>query len=104
MGDLAAGERNEMIWLRHGDSRTDNAVLRVLDGPGSITDSECRIGAIAVQPQEDFPAPSGWAAGDDRSTEARAMPWLPVLELTDAHNGTTADPKQLARALLQNAE
>ena len=59
LGNLAARERGEMIWLEHGDSRSYDAVFRVLDGAGEIGAAERRITAIARQPGDDFPQPSG---------------------------------------------
>jgi hypothetical protein len=59
LGNLAARERGEMIWLEHGDSRSYDAVFRVLDGADEIDAAERRIVAIARQPGEDFPPPSG---------------------------------------------
>ncbi|MER9678673.1 aldose 1-epimerase family protein [Mesorhizobium sp. M0184] len=59
LGNLAARERGEMIWLEHGESRSYDAVFRVLDGAGEIADAESRIAAIARQPREDYPQPSG---------------------------------------------
>jgi hypothetical protein len=59
LGDLAARERGEMIWLEHGDNRSYDVVFRVLDGAAAIADAERRIAAIAHQPDEDFPEPSG---------------------------------------------
>lgn len=59
LGNLAARERGEMIWLEHGESRSYDAVFRVLDGAGAIAAAEERIASIAGQPQQDYPAPSG---------------------------------------------
>ncbi|TIX43129.1 MAG: DUF4432 family protein, partial [Mesorhizobium sp.] len=59
LGNLAARERGEMIWLEHGESRPYDAVFRVLDGAGEIAAAESRIAAIARQPREDYPRPSG---------------------------------------------
>lgn len=59
LGNLAARERGEMIWLEHGESRSYDAVFRVLDGAGAIAAAEQRIASIARQPQQDYPAPSG---------------------------------------------
>jgi hypothetical protein len=59
LGNLAARERGEMIWLEHGESRSYDAVFRVLDGADEIAACERRIAAIATQPQEDYPTPSG---------------------------------------------
>jgi len=59
LGNLAARERGEMIWLEHDESRSYQAIFRVLDGEREITAAERKIKAIACQPQEEFPAPSG---------------------------------------------
>jgi hypothetical protein len=59
LGNLAARERGEMIWLEHAESRSYDAVFRVLDGKDAIAAAERAIRGIAVQPDEDFPAPSG---------------------------------------------
>ena len=67
LGDIAARERDEMIWLEHGDTRSYDSVFRVLDGVDAIAAAEKRITAIKQQPDEDFPAPSG----DFRPLESR---------------------------------
>ncbi|MER9328239.1 aldose 1-epimerase family protein [Mesorhizobium sp. M0488] len=59
LGNRAARERGEMIWLEHGESRAYDAVFRVLDGAGDIAAAENRIASIARQPQQDYPRPSG---------------------------------------------
>jgi Domain of unknown function (DUF4432) len=59
LGDLAARERGEMIWLEHGEGRSYEATFRVLDGSAEIDTAEERISSIAKQPAEDFPEPSG---------------------------------------------
>ncbi|MER8465520.1 aldose 1-epimerase family protein [Mesorhizobium sp. M1396] len=59
LGNLAARERGEMIWLEHGESRSYDAVFRVLDGAGAIAAAEAKIASIARQPQQDYPVPSG---------------------------------------------
>ncbi|MBX3568494.1 MAG: aldose 1-epimerase family protein [Rhizobiaceae bacterium] len=59
LGNLAARERGEMIWLEHGESRSYDAVFRVLDGAADIALADGRITAVAAQPAADFPAPSG---------------------------------------------
>jgi hypothetical protein len=58
LGDLAARQRGEMIWLGHDDSRFYQAVFHILDGKDAIAAAERRIAAIAVQPDEAFPQPS----------------------------------------------
>jgi len=59
LGDLAARERGEMIWLEHGEERRYQATFKVLDGSAEIAAAESRIAGIARQPSEDFPPPSG---------------------------------------------
>lgn len=59
LGNLAARDRGEMIWLGAGDARDYSARFRVLDGTGAIAEAESRIRAVQVQPDEDFPAPTG---------------------------------------------
>lgn len=59
LGNNAARERGEMIWLDHAESRSYEATFRVLDGERAIAEAERRIIAIARQPDEDFPSPSG---------------------------------------------
>ncbi|MER8751503.1 aldose 1-epimerase family protein [Mesorhizobium sp. M1050] len=59
LGNLAARERGEMIWLEHGEGRSYDAVFRVIDGAGAIAAAERRIVSITRQPQQDYPAPSG---------------------------------------------
>ena len=62
LGNLAARERGEMIWLEHGDERRYDTIFRVLDGAQAIAASQARITAIAQQPQSDYPMPSGFHA------------------------------------------
>jgi hypothetical protein len=59
LGNTAARDRGEMIWLEHDESRSYGATFRVLDGQVQINEAERRIVSIAKQPEEDFPAPSG---------------------------------------------
>lgn len=59
LGNLAARERGEMIWLEHDETRRYTSSFRVLDGVDELADAERRIAAIAVQPAEDYPRPSG---------------------------------------------
>ncbi len=59
LGNNAARERGEMIWLEHGEDRVYEATFRVLDGASQIAEAQTRIAAIARQPDEDFPVPSG---------------------------------------------
>jgi hypothetical protein len=58
LGNQAARDRGEMIWLQHGEEKRYDTTLRVLDGAGAIAKSEARIRSIAAQPAEDYPTPS----------------------------------------------
>jgi hypothetical protein len=59
LGQAAARDRGEMIWLEHGGERNYQSRFRVLTSTAEIGDAEARISALAVQPDEDFPHPSG---------------------------------------------
>lgn len=59
LGHKAARERDELIWLQHGEERAYDTVFRILDGQEAITAAEKRITVLARQPDEDFPVPSG---------------------------------------------
>lgn len=58
LGNLAARERGEMIWLQHGEEKRYDTLFRVLDGAAEIELAEARIRAIENQPAEDYPIPS----------------------------------------------
>ena len=59
LGNLAARERGEMIWLEHGEERAYDSTFRILDGADAIAASEKRIAALSIQPDEEYPQPSG---------------------------------------------
>ncbi|WP_439601349.1 aldose 1-epimerase family protein [Devosia sp.] len=59
LGNNAARERGEMIWLQHGEERRYDSTFRILDGAADIAASEARIRAISGQPADEYPAPSG---------------------------------------------
>ena len=59
LGDQAARDRGEMIWLGPGEGRDYALSFEVLDGAAAIARAEAAIGAIARQPEDDFPEPSG---------------------------------------------
>jgi hypothetical protein len=59
LGDNAARERGEMIWLSSLESRSYEVRFRALDGKAALGDAETRIRAIAEAPADDFPQPSG---------------------------------------------
>ena len=58
LGHAAARERDELIWLEHGEERRYDVRFRVLAGAQEITAAEARIKGIAEQPADDYPAPS----------------------------------------------
>ncbi|MEG3164770.1 aldose 1-epimerase family protein [Sphingomonas sp. PB2P19] len=58
LGKGFARERDELIWLEHGEDRHYDTVFTVLDGGDAIAAAEARIRAIHDQPGEDFPEPS----------------------------------------------
>ena len=59
LGDLAARDRGEMIWLGAQESRSYDSIFRILDGADALAATAARIHAIARQPTDDYPAPSG---------------------------------------------
>lgn len=59
LGDTAARDRGEMIWLQAGEGRDYALRFAVLDGAAAIAGAEAAITAIARQPDTDFPEPSG---------------------------------------------
>jgi len=59
MGRGRARETGELIWLGHGEERRYDVVFRVLSGQPAISQALGRIEAIARQPGEDYPEPSG---------------------------------------------
>jgi hypothetical protein len=63
LGKPFAEERGELIWLEHGEERSYTTRFAVLDGASAIAAAEARIRAIAAQPGEDYPEPTGrWDA------------------------------------------
>ena len=58
-GKPFAKERGELIWLEHGQERSYTTRFVVLDGADDIAACERRIRAISVQPEEDYPKPTG---------------------------------------------
>jgi hypothetical protein len=59
MGKPFARERGELIWLKHGDDKSYTTRFAVLDGANEIAALEKRVKAIAAQPTEDYPEPTG---------------------------------------------
>lgn len=58
-GNRFARDRGDMIWLEAGEERHYDCRFAVLDGAGAIGAAEARIAAIARQPDDDYPAPTG---------------------------------------------
>jgi len=59
LGQGAARERDELIWLDHGDERSYETRFTVLTCTKDIQSTEQQIAAIACQPSDEFPEPSG---------------------------------------------
>ncbi len=59
LGHGAARKRGELIWLGHGDERRYDTTFSILPDTEAIAAAEKRITDIAVQPDADYPAPSG---------------------------------------------
>jgi hypothetical protein len=59
LGHGAARDRAELIWLEHGEERRYDSTFRILGDAASIAETETRIAAIAKQPIEEYPVPSG---------------------------------------------
>jgi hypothetical protein len=58
-GKPFAKERGELIWLEHGEEKSYNTRVAVLDGTAEIAALEKRVRAIAAQPEDDYPEPTG---------------------------------------------
>lgn len=59
LGKGYAREKGELIWLEHGDERAYQSTFRILTSADDIAACEGRIRAIASQPDDDYPQPSG---------------------------------------------
>lgn len=59
LGNQAARDRDEMIWLNHGDTRHYDTRFQILPDTQAITAAEARIRAIHSQPDSGYPAPTG---------------------------------------------
>mgnify|MGYP005812245165 CR=1 FL=1 len=59
MGKDFARGRDELIWLEHNDERRYDSVFRILPDAAAVSDAVSRITAVAAQPDEDYPEPSG---------------------------------------------
>lgn len=59
LGNQAARDREEMIWLGHGDERHYETSFTILPDAAAVAGAEARIRAIADQPAQDYPVPSG---------------------------------------------
>lgn len=58
-GNLFARSRGEMIWLEPQEGRNYDTRFTVLDGAAALAAAEARITGIALQPDTDFPVPTG---------------------------------------------
>lgn len=54
-----ARDRGELIWLEHGEERRYDSVFRILPDSDAVAFAVARIEAIARQPADDYPRPSG---------------------------------------------
>lgn len=54
-----ARDRGELIWLEHGEERRYDSLFRILPNGETVTEAVARIEAVARQPAEDYPQPSG---------------------------------------------
>lgn len=70
LGNRAARDRGEMIWLAHGQSRAYDLRFAVLDGAAAIAEAQARIAAIARQPDTDYPNPTGHFPALHHGTDA----------------------------------
>jgi hypothetical protein len=59
LGKPFAEARGELMWLEHGQERRYTTRFTVLDGAEAIGATGGRIAAIAAQPAEAYPEPSG---------------------------------------------
>lgn len=59
LGNLAARDRGEMIWLGPQEMRRYDTQFRILDGAAPIAAMSARIAGIAAQPTDAYPTPSG---------------------------------------------
>ena len=59
LGHNAARERGELIELAPGESRAYTTRLAVVTGPEALAALAARIAAIAAQPAEEYPEPTG---------------------------------------------
>jgi Domain of unknown function (DUF4432) len=59
LGHKAARDRGELIWLEHDEDRRYDTTFRILADRDEIAAAEKRIDALARQPAEDYPEPSG---------------------------------------------
>ena len=58
LGAAYAREKQEIIILRHGETREYQSTFRILPDGAALAEAEARIRAINSQPEENYPAPS----------------------------------------------
>ena len=59
IGRGRARDTGELIWLGHGDERRYDVSFHILAGQSAVQDSIAKIAAIARQPSDGYPEPSG---------------------------------------------
>ncbi|WP_336969228.1 aldose 1-epimerase family protein [Sphingobium aromaticiconvertens] len=59
LGKDFARDRGELIELEHGEERLYETELHVLPDTAAVADAVRRIEGVAIQPADDYPAPSG---------------------------------------------
>lgn len=59
LGNLSARDRDEMIWLRHGEERRYDTRFEILPDHAAIAAAEARIRRVHGQPDTDYPQPTG---------------------------------------------
>jgi hypothetical protein len=59
LGKDFARERGELILLEHGEERRYDTVLQVLPDSAAVSAAVARIEGVMLQPQEEYPTPTG---------------------------------------------
>jgi hypothetical protein len=73
LGKAFAKQRDELIWLEHGEEKSYTTRFTALDGAAQLQEAEARIRAIAKQPDTDFPDLSGrWEPIPSRGSAIKA--------------------------------
>ncbi len=59
LGKAFAKERDELIWLGHDEACGYDSVFRVLPDAAAVQEATERIAAVARQPEDEYPEPTG---------------------------------------------